>query len=65
MGVSKMSIIFLMIPMALLLGAAFVYGFFWSTSNGQLDDLETPAHRILNDDLVHINKQRKEQQHES
>lgn len=60
-----MTILFLTIPMALLLGSAFVYAFFWATSNGQLDDLETPAHRILNDDFVQINKERKEQQHES
>ncbi len=65
MGVSKVSVLFLMIPMALFLGVIFVYGFFWATKNGQMDDLETPAHRILNDDLIYINKQRKEQQHES
>lgn len=53
-----------MIPMALFLGVAFVAGFFWATSNGQLDDLETPAHRILNDDLI-IKKQRKDNHHES
>lgn len=40
-----------MIPMALALGVIFVVGFFWAASNGQLDDLETPAHRILYDDL--------------
>jgi len=59
-----MSILFLMIPMALFLGVAFVAGFFWATSNGQLDDLETPAHRILNDDLI-SKKQRKDNHHES
>lgn len=44
-----MNILFLMIPMALLLGSIFVGIFFWAVSQGQLDDLETPAHRILND----------------
>lgn len=44
-----MNILFLMIPMALILGIVFVGIFFWAASNGQLDDLETPAHRILND----------------
>ncbi|WP_413612393.1 cbb3-type cytochrome oxidase assembly protein CcoS [Bdellovibrio sp. HCB-110] len=45
-----MNILTLMIPMALLLGVGFVAAFFWATSKGQFDDLETPAHRILNDD---------------
>lgn len=46
-----MNIILLMIPMALLLGLGFVTAFMWATSQGQFDDLETPAHRILiNDD---------------
>lgn len=44
-----MNILFLMIPMALLLGLVFVGIFFWAASSGQLDDLETPAHRMLND----------------
>ncbi|MFN3455823.1 MAG: cbb3-type cytochrome oxidase assembly protein CcoS [Pseudobdellovibrio sp.] len=46
-----LNILYLMIPMALALGVIFVVGFFWAASNGQLDDLETPAHRILYDDL--------------
>lgn len=45
-----MNILLLMIPMALLLGISFVTAFMWATSQGQFDDLETPAHRILNDD---------------
>ncbi|XGC82495.1 cbb3-type cytochrome oxidase assembly protein CcoS [Bdellovibrio bacteriovorus] len=36
--------------MALILGLGFVGAFMWATSKGQFDDLETPAHRILNDD---------------
>ncbi|QDK38397.1 cbb3-type cytochrome oxidase assembly protein CcoS [Bdellovibrio sp. NC01] len=45
-----MNILFLMIPMALLLGVGFVSAFLWATSKGQFDDLETPAHRILKDE---------------
>ncbi|KHD88405.1 MAG: cytochrome oxidase maturation protein Cbb3 [Bdellovibrio sp. ArHS] len=45
-----MNIITIMIPMALLLGIGFVVAFIWATSQGQFDDLETPAHRILKDD---------------
>jgi cbb3-type cytochrome oxidase maturation protein len=36
-----------MIPMALLLGGGFVAAFIWATNNGQFDDLDTPAYRIL------------------
>ena len=45
-----MNILFLMIPISLLLGLASVAAFVWSVGNGQVDDLETPAHRILTDD---------------
>lgn len=45
-----MSVLFLMIPMALILGFGFVYAFMWATSKGQFDDMETPALRILADD---------------
>jgi len=51
-----MSILFLMVPMALILGVVFVWGFFWATSNGQMDDLETPAYRMLNDEDKLANK---------
>lgn len=45
-----MNILILMIPMALLLGVGFISAFLWANSQGQFDDLETPAHRILKDD---------------
>jgi len=48
-----MSILILIIPMALLLGAGFLYAFFWATSNGQFDDLTTPSMRILDQDQKH------------
>lgn len=53
-----MNILLLMIPMALLLGVVFVGIFFWAASNGQLDDLETPAHRILHDNQRPTNNER-------
>lgn len=46
-----MNILILMIPMALILGFGFMAAFLWATSQGQFDDVETPAHRILQDDL--------------
>lgn len=45
-----MSILVLMIPMALVLGFGFLGAFLWATAQGQFDDVETPAHRILQDD---------------
>ncbi|MBC7372154.1 MAG: cbb3-type cytochrome oxidase assembly protein CcoS [Bdellovibrionaceae bacterium] len=44
-----MNVLYLMIPMAFALGLGFVAAFFWATSHGQFDDLETPALRILDD----------------
>jgi len=45
-----MTIIYVLIPLGLLLLAAAVWAFFWAVRNGQFDDLETPARRILMDD---------------
>jgi cbb3-type cytochrome oxidase maturation protein len=45
-----MNIVYLTLPMALLLGGAFVYAFIKVAISGQYDDLETPAHRMLFDD---------------
>jgi cbb3-type cytochrome oxidase maturation protein len=44
------SIIFILIPLGLVLLAAAVFAFFWAIRNGQFDDLDTPAWRILLDD---------------
>lgn len=44
-----MSVLYFMIPVSLLLGLAFVSAFVWSVHDGQMDDTETPAHRILED----------------
>ncbi len=46
-----MNILFLMIPISLLLGGVFVGAFIWGVADGQSDDLITPAHRILIDDI--------------
>lgn len=55
-----MNVLFLMVPMALVLGIIFIAGFFWAVSNGQMDDLETPALRILNDEPTNKNRNRKD-----
>ena len=45
-----MSMLFALIPLAILLLAFAVWAFFWAVRSGQFDDLDTPAVRILLDD---------------
>ncbi|MEZ4229375.1 MAG: cbb3-type cytochrome oxidase assembly protein CcoS [Polyangiaceae bacterium] len=45
-----MSVLYLLIPLAILFGIAFVAAFIWATRRGQFDDLDTPPVRILFDD---------------
>lgn len=45
-----MSVIYLLLPLALLFSGAAVFVFVWATKDGQFDDLETPGMRILQDD---------------
>ena len=45
-----MSVVFLVLPLALLIVAAAVWAFVWATRRGQYDDLETPAIRAVQDD---------------
>ncbi len=42
-----MNILYVMIPISLLLAGGFLAAFVWSVRDGQIDDLQTPAHRIL------------------
>jgi cbb3-type cytochrome oxidase maturation protein len=44
------SILYIVVPLALLVVAATVVAFAWAAQRGQFDDLETPAVRILFDD---------------
>jgi cbb3-type cytochrome oxidase maturation protein len=45
-----MSVLYLILPLALLLAAAAVGAFVWTVRSGQLDDVDTPPRRILFDD---------------
>lgn len=45
-----MSVLFVLIPAALLLVVLFVAAYAWSTRTGQFDDLTTPAMRMLHDE---------------
>ena len=45
-----MDILLALIPIAILLGLGAVSAFVWAIRSGQLDDLETPAMRLLLDE---------------
>ncbi|MDX1557728.1 MAG: cbb3-type cytochrome oxidase assembly protein CcoS [Marinobacter sp.] len=45
-----MQIVMFLVPLMLMLVALGIALFAWSVKNGQYDDLEGPAHRILYDD---------------
>jgi cbb3-type cytochrome oxidase maturation protein len=51
---------FYLIPVALALGAAGLSAFLWSLRNGQYDDLDGAAERILFDDDVPMNPPRRD-----
>ena len=46
----KVDVIYGLIPGMIILGLVSVLIFFWAVRAGQYDDLEGPAHRILDDD---------------
>ena len=45
-----MSAVYIALPFALLLALFFLAAFIWSVRSGQMDDLETPAVRLLGDE---------------
>jgi cbb3-type cytochrome oxidase maturation protein len=45
------TVLFIVLPVAVLLSAVAVAAFLWATNAGQFDDLETPAVRLLCDEL--------------
>jgi cbb3-type cytochrome oxidase maturation protein len=45
-----MSAVYIALPIALLLAVGGLVAFVWSVRSGQLDDLETPALRILGEE---------------
>jgi cbb3-type cytochrome oxidase maturation protein len=45
-----MSVIYVVLPVALVMALVAVAAFTWATRKGQFDDLETPAMRAVLDD---------------
>ena len=46
-----MTVLFVVLPLAVLLSLLAALAFAWATRRGQFDDLDTPAVRLLTDDL--------------
>jgi cbb3-type cytochrome oxidase maturation protein len=47
-----MNVLIYLVPMALILGLTGLAAFLWSLRNGQYDDMEGPALRMLSDDDI-------------
>ncbi|MEM9382511.1 MAG: cbb3-type cytochrome oxidase assembly protein CcoS [Planctomycetota bacterium] len=47
-----MSVIYIVLPLALVLGGAALGAFLWAVRRGQFDDLDTPAIRMVLEDDV-------------
>ncbi len=47
-----MNVLIYLVPLALLLGLTGLVGFMWTLKNGQYDDLDGAAVRILPDDDI-------------
>lgn len=45
-----MTVLFVLVPLAVLLAAVALGAFFWAVHRGQFDDLDTPRYRALFDD---------------
>jgi cbb3-type cytochrome oxidase maturation protein len=45
-----MSVLFVVVPMALVIVAVAVAAYLWAVRDGQMDDLETPGLRVIGDD---------------
>ncbi len=47
-----MNVLIYLVPIALALGITALFAFMWSLKNGQYEDSEGPAYRILSDEDV-------------
>jgi cbb3-type cytochrome oxidase maturation protein len=45
-----MTILYLVVPLALVIVGAGVIGYLWAVKSGQMDDLETPGIRVIRDE---------------
>jgi len=45
------SVLYIVLPLALVIVGVAVAAFVWAAKRGQFDDLDTPAMRVLHDDV--------------
>lgn len=45
-----MSVLYIVLPLAILLAGGAVAAFIWAVREGQFDDVDTPAMRAVHDD---------------
>lgn len=45
-----MSVLYVVVPLALVIVAIALAGYLWAVRSGQMDDLETPGIRVILDD---------------
>lgn len=45
-----MTVLFIVLPLAVLLAVVAIAGFIWAARQGQFDDLDTPAVRVAQDE---------------
>ena len=53
-----MSVLYFIVPLALLIAGSAVAAFVWSVRSGQLDDVDTPPRRMLLDDAQIVDEKR-------
>ena len=53
-----MSVLYFLVPLALLLAGIGVAAFVWSVRNGQFDDVDTPGVRVLLEDELEDESER-------
>ena len=46
-----MEVLYILVPLALALAGLGIVGFIWAVRTGEFDDLESPAHIMMLDDL--------------
>jgi len=56
--------LYLLIPLSALLVVLIVYIFLWAVRSGQFDDMEGPAHRILDEEEVNVNREKEKSESE-
>jgi cbb3-type cytochrome oxidase maturation protein len=61
-----MTVLYIMVPIAVIVVIVAIWVFTWAVNSGQYDDLDGPAHSILfdDDDPAHLAAQRGEDERE-